>query len=98
MGRETWLMVATKTNPFDIFSPQASGNHTLYKQMQTDDPVHRAIDPRTGRAVWFLTRYDHCVSIMTDKRFGKEFRTRLPADLLGKWGATDTHDIINRHM
>jgi cytochrome P450 PksS len=66
--------------------------------MRTDDPVHRAVDPHSGHTFWFLTRYDHCVSFMKDKRFGKEFRARLPSDLLETWPLTDTYDIINRHM
>ena len=58
--------------------------------MRADDPVHRAIDPHTGQPIWFLTRYDHCVGFMKDKRFSKE--------RLGQWAATATHDTINRHM
>lgn len=91
-------MSASKTNPFDIFSPQAQGNHQLYARMRSDDPVHRAVNPQTGHTFWFLTRYDDCVRFMKDKRFGKEFRARLPADLLETWSPTETHDIINRHM
>ena len=91
-------MTASKTNPFDIFSPEAHGNHRLYERMRSDDPVHRAVDPSNGHTYWFLTRYDHCVSFMKDKRFGKEFRTRLPSHLLETWLPTDTYDVINRHM
>jgi cytochrome P450 len=91
-------MPVSKTNPFDIFSPEAHGNHQLYERMRSDDPVHRAVNPHTGHTFWFLTRYHDCVSFMKDKRFGKEFRARLPADLLDAWAPTDTYDIINRHM
>ncbi len=91
-------MAASKTNPFDIFSPEAHGNHQLYARMRSDDPVHRAVNPQTGHTVWFLTRYHDCVRFMKDKRFGKEFRARLPADLLLTWPPTDTYDIINQHM
>jgi len=80
-----------RDDPFDIFSQQARGNHALYEQMRTDDPVHRAIDPQSGQVVWFLTRYDDCVSFMKDRRFSKEDRTRS-----GVRG--DTHDSINRNM
>jgi len=98
LGERAQRMVATKTNPFDIFSPEAHGNHQLYERMRSDDPVHRAVDPQTGHTFWFLTRYDDCVSFMKDKRFGKEFRARLPSNLLETWSPTDTYDIINRHM
>ena len=83
---------------FDIFSPEARGNHALYERMRSDDPVHRALDPQTGQPVWFLTRYDHCVSFMKDKRFSKEARFRQSANPLKTQTATDTHDVINRHM
>jgi len=91
-------MAATRTNPFDIFSPEAHGNHKLYERMRRDDPVHRAVNPATGHTCWFLTSYDHCVSFMRDRRFGKEFRARLPSDLLAAWPPDETYDIINRHM
>src|SRR5512134_1022226 len=86
-------MVASTTDPFDIFSPEARGNHKLYERMRSDDPVHRAIDPQTGDTFWFITSYDHCVSFMKDKRFSKGYRA---ADQLGQ--PADTHEIINRHI
>jgi len=88
-------MVASLLDPFDIFSPEARANHTLYERMRSDDPVHCATDPLTGQAVWFLTRYDHCVSFMKDKRFSKESRFPLQTNSVT---ASDTHDAINRHM
>ena len=97
-NREGRNMVVSAANPFDIFAPEARGNHALYERMRNDDPVHRAVDPGTGRSVWFLTRYDHCVSFMKDKRFSKEHRLRSPANASRKCTATDTHSIINRHM
>ncbi len=66
--------------------------------MRIADPVHRALDTRTGETVWFLTRYDHCVSFMKDQRFSKEAPSRLSADPFNNPAATATHQIINRHM
>jgi cytochrome P450 len=81
------------TNPFDIFSLQAQGNHLLYEQMRLEDPVHRATEPVSGKDFWFLTRYEDCVSFMKDKRFGKEAQKRLdPSRKL------TSNDIINQHM
>lgn len=85
-------MGVSAANPFDIFAAEARGNHALYARMRTDDPVHRAIDPQTGRPIWFLTRYDDCVSFLRDKRFSKASHSRMPTDL------PETHEIINRHM
>lgn len=91
-------MVVSTADPFDIFSTEARGNHALYERMRNDDPVHRAIDPQTGRPVWFLTRYDHCVSFMKDRHFSKESHSSLLPDAPEKRPPTDTHEIINRHM
>ena len=81
------------TDPFDIFSLQAQGNSLLYEQMRLEDPVHRATDPVSGKNVWFLTRYEDCVSFMRDKRFGKEAQKRL-----GISKTLTSKDIINQHM
>jgi cytochrome P450 len=64
-------MVASDTNPYDIFSPQAQRNHALYAQMREQDPIHGAVHPVTGQTTWFLTRYDDCQRFLRDMRFGK---------------------------
>ncbi len=66
--------------------------------MRIADPIHRALDARTGETVWFLTRYDHCVSFMKDQRFSKESPSRLSANPLTNPASVATHQIINRHM
>lgn len=91
-------MVASQSDPYDIFSLQSQRDHLLYAQMRHEDPVHCAIDPQTGRRVWFLTAYDDCLSFLKDKRFGKEFRQRLPLHLSETWLTDDKDSIINQHM
>jgi len=91
-------MVASKTNPYDIFSSQAQRNHVLYEQMRNEDPVHAAIHPQTGQTYWFLTRYADCLRFLKDKRFGREYRRRLPPHLTEKWAVNDAVDIVNQHM
>lgn len=91
-------MVATETDPYDIFSPQAQRNHSLYEQMRNEDPVHAAVHPQTGHTVWFLTRYDDCVNFLKDKRFGKEFQRHLPVPLSDKFTAHYADDLFNQHM
>ena len=44
-------MVVSQTDPFDIFSLEARGNHALYARMRREDPIHRALDPRTGAMI-----------------------------------------------
>jgi cytochrome P450 PksS len=91
-------VVATNTNPYNIFSAAAQRNHSLYDHMRSEDPVHAAVHPQTGHTVWFLTRYDDCLDFLKDKRFGKEFRSRLPAHLAAKAAEDFAEDGINQHM
>jgi cytochrome P450 len=91
-------MVASQTNVYDIFSAHTQRNHELYEQMRNEDPVHSALHPETGQVFWFLTRYEDCLNFLKDKRFGKEFRQRLPVHLSERWGTGDTQDIFNQHM
>lgn len=90
-------MVASPSNPYNIFAPQSHRNHELYDQLRDEDPVHSAINPETGRVTWFLTRYDDCLSFLKDKRFGRDIR-RLPPHLSSQWTAGYSNDIINQHM
>ena len=91
-------MVVSLSNPYDIFSLQAQRNHDLYEIMRTEDPIHSAVDPKSGHTYWFLTRYDDCLLFLKDRRFGKEIRNRLPPHLLSQWELADGEDIINKHM
>jgi len=91
-------MTISETDPYDIFSSEAQRNARLYERMRQEDPIHAARNPQTGQTVWFLTRYDDCLSFLKDKRFGKEFRRRLPSHPATRWIAEDTEDIINQHM
>ncbi|MGJ3237148.1 MAG: cytochrome P450 family protein [Anaerolineae bacterium] len=72
----------THPNPYNVF--ENSGNHRLYHQMRTEDPVHCAIGPVTGNRFWWLTRYDDCSALIKDLRIGKEIR-RLPEALQAEW-------------
>jgi len=91
-------MLASNNNPYDIFSPLSQRNPVLYDRMRDEDPVHAVVHPQTGQTIWFLTRYDDCLAFLKDKRFGKEFRRRLPENLTGTWLANNTEDIINLNM
>jgi len=91
-------MVATQSDPYDIFSLQAQRNPDLYEKMRTEDPVHSAIHPQSGHTYWFLTRYEDCLLFLKDRRFGKQFRDHLPDHMLDQWEVADSESIINKHM
>jgi len=90
-------MTVTPDNPYDIFALQAQRDHTLHDRMRTEDPVHLSIHPITGQRVWFLTRYDDCLTFLKDKRFGRDPR-RLPDHLRRDGDDTYSADTINQHM
>ena len=52
--------------------------HPMYADMRTNDPVHRAIGPVTGRPFWFLTKYDDCAAALRHKSIGKEIEKHIP--------------------
>jgi cytochrome P450 PksS len=67
--------------------------------MRIEDPVHRDVGPVTGRDFWFLTRYDDCVAVLKDPRFGKEIQKYLSPDQLGEQTPEDeAFAPINRHL
>jgi cytochrome P450 PksS len=92
--------MAVQTNIYDIWSPKTRANpQALYEKMRIEDPVHRAIGPETGRGFWFFTRYDDCVAVLKDQRFGKEFRKHLPPEKLASEPPEDDRfAAISRHL
>ena len=85
---------------YDIWNPKTRANpQALYAQMRREDPIHAAIGPMTGRRFWFFTRYDDCVAVLKDPRFGKELHKHLtPEQLVGQPVSNDEFAVINRHL
>ncbi|MGB7341194.1 MAG: cytochrome P450 [Phototrophicaceae bacterium] len=91
-------MVADVHNPYNLFDPQSHRNPQLYDLMRETDPIHAAINPETGQTHWFLTRYDDCVAFLRDKRFGKQFRQKLPIHITEKWAISHSETLMNQNM
>lgn len=91
-------MVATKTDPFDMFSSEAQRNHVLYKRMRLADPVHAAIHPQTGHTFWFLMRYDHCRDFLRDTRFGRDASQHSADDAPADQTTIAIYNLLNRNM
>jgi cytochrome P450 PksS len=85
---------------YDIWSRKTRANpQVLYEQMREEDPVHCAIGPMTGRYFWFFTRYDDCVNVLKDQRFGKEIQKHLTPEQLAKEPVGgEEFQVIDRHM
>ncbi len=91
----------TKMYPVWVHATRANPQ-AIYEQMREEDPVYRSIQPWSDNPAWFLTRYEDCVNMLKDSRFGKQVRQRLPKEILterfppllpdNQWSS------INRHM
>jgi cytochrome P450 len=88
------------TIDYDIWNPKVRANpQALYERMRAEDPIHRATGPVTGRGFWFFTRYDDCVAVLKDQRFGKDFRKHLtPEQLADQPPQDDDFAAIDRTM
>ncbi|MEL7433331.1 MAG: cytochrome P450, partial [Chloroflexota bacterium] len=91
------MTTITDPNPYNIF--ENSGNHTLYKQIREEDPVHCAIGPMTGNRFWWIMRYEDCAALVKDLRIGKEVSTNLPPELAAKWPqGPEWMQVLDKHM
>lgn len=86
--------------PYDIWAPEHRANpHPLYARMRREAPVYRTVSQVTGKPVWFFTRYDDCVAVLKDSRFGKEIdKAHTPEPAAGESVAPDELAVANRNM
>ncbi len=89
-------------NRYDIWNVATRANpQALYEQMRREDPVYCAIGPVTKRNFWFFTRYQDCVAVLKDPRFGKEFYKHLSQEQIignGFGDNNDAYNVVNRHL
>ena len=96
-------MVET-VHAYDFWSQEVRADpQAIYAKMRAEDPVHRTTSLYGGRPVWVLTRYDDCVSMLKDQRFGKDIYRALPGEIAESWWgpeapSDDPWAMINRHM
>jgi len=88
---------------YPIWEPTTRANpQALYAQMREEDPVHLAIGPQTGNRIWFLTRYEDCVTILKHPQVGKELFKSLPPEVSARYGEPMSPDnpwhVINHHL
>lgn len=93
-------VISTDVN-YDIWNGKHRANpQALYARMRAENPIHRALGPQSGRGFWYFTRYDDCVTVLKDQRFGKEVTKHLPRDVWEGWVGPDDSpfNAINRHL
>ncbi len=85
---------------YDFFSQKTRSNpQAVYEQLRNTDPVFRTVGPMSGSVFWVLTRYDDCITVLKDPRFGKEIRKHLPPEILAKYPEPpEPFKAIDRHL
>jgi pimeloyl-[acyl-carrier protein] synthase len=75
--------MATTEVLFNPFLPEFHADpYPFYRRLREQDPVHQ-----TPMGFWVLTRYDDCVAVLRDARFGREeFQQMLTAVYGGEEG------------
>jgi len=71
--------MATTEVLFNPFEPEFHADpYPFYRRLREQDPVHR-----TPMGFWVLTRYDDCVAVLRDPRFGREEFQQMLAAVYG---------------
>jgi cytochrome P450 PksS len=86
---------------YDVWNPAHRANpQAMYARMRAEHPIHCERGPQSRRNFWFFTRYDDCVAVLKDQRFGKEVSKRLPREIWEGWVSPDDSpfNAINRHL
>jgi cytochrome P450 PksS len=91
--------VVDSQDQFKIFSRASRANpQAIYARMREEAPVHCVVGPATGGHYWFITRYQDCVTALKEPSIGKEFRKKLPPDLLQYYRQSDGADAAANMM
>src|SRR5689334_2092969 len=70
---------------YEVFAQKSRPNaERIYAQIRAEDPVHRIFNPLTGETVWFLTRYDDCITALKSSSLCKDVRHALMPEQLAK--------------
>lgn len=69
----------------------------MYAKLRAEEPLTRIVDPMRKLPFWLFTRYDDCVEILKDPRFGKDSR-KLTAEEIARNGFTDELAMLGQHL
>ncbi|MCU0497409.1 MAG: cytochrome P450 [Anaerolineae bacterium] len=84
-------------DPFGILTGRARANpQAIYAQVREKQPVH-AIQVGETR-YWVTTRYDDCITVLKNPQLGKEYRTKLPPELVQRYPSDPTSELATRSM
>ena len=82
------------TRRYDLYSPEfRARTHETYARMRHESPVHRQAGLDGETPIWFVTRYDDVVAMLTDnERFVLDPALALAPEELAERGATSSFE------
>ncbi|HRI65810.1 MAG TPA: cytochrome P450 [Polyangium sp.] len=70
---------------------------SIYTKLRSDEPLTKLVEPMRRLPLWLFTRYDDCVAILKDPRFGKD-NTKLSEAERERSGYRDELAMLGRHL
>lgn len=94
-------MPASSEKIYNLVAPEVRRNpHPTLAEMRVEAPVYKLQSMEMHTFPWVLTRYEDCMSLLKDDRFGKDYLRRPGHEHLNRQAlaATNSASAINRHM
>lgn len=86
----------SETHP--LLTPEGRRNpFPIYAKLRADEPLSLVDDVTRGITFWLFTRYDDCVDVLKDPRFGKDAR-KLTEKELARSRFQDGLAILGQHL
>ncbi len=87
-------------DPMAIFTQSTRHNpHPIYAKMREAGPLFCVPSTQTGERYWFITHYNECAAALKDHSIGKDFRKKLPPEMVATMPPPDPFlEMTNRNM
>jgi cytochrome P450 len=98
---DTSLDSTPNPDPLGIFTQAARHDpHPIYARMrELGQLYHVPGGERSDQNYWFITHYQDCATALKDSTIGKDFRKKLPVDMLAQFPPEDPIvEMTNRNM
>ncbi len=90
------MVQPTQLHP--LYTPEGRRNpFPIYARLRAEEPVAQLRDPGRNFLFWLVTRYDDCVDILKDPRFGKDTK-KLTALELEQNRYVDELAMLGQHL
>jgi len=81
-----------------LLTPEGRRNpHPIYARLRAEEPLSQVVEPMRNLTFWLFTRYDDCVEVLKDPRFGKDTK-KLTAEELERNHFRDELAMLGQHL